>query len=242
MGILEGITSFIKDFFLSSTFETSWYLMALVEAILLVYGLRKLVPTKVLLVITSILYAFCLIATNYYGVFENITALSYIFDFFPSSIEHSFVVGMFWTSLGLFIAEREKAGKTLAPKGKIPIILFIASMVLLYCEKHFINVIGWARAGACLILLVPSVYFAFVVLRNWKVTFRGAGWLRKFSTIMYCSHYSVGWVIKRFMSHFLGYENGYIVFFSTLAACVLITIVILWLEKFRYLRWLRYAH
>ena len=113
MGIVETVTCFLKDLFLSSTFPGSWFLSALVVSVALVYGLSRVIGKWPVLVISLLLSIYIqgqeLFPESWHGAY----------DWYAANIRKdvvcSFPFALVWVSMGQVLAslnaqkDKEKA-------------------------------------------------------------------------------------------------------------------------------------
>ncbi len=90
-GFIEAIRKILIDFLLSSTFIASWYIMALLQSVLIVYILSKKIPDKVLLAFSMIIYLVCCLFSNY----QNLLYGSSVLEFYNNNISPNIAI---WNS------------------------------------------------------------------------------------------------------------------------------------------------
>ncbi len=126
-----------KMFFLfSSTFGASWFLMASLIGIVVVWALSKFFSDFWLLLIGSILYLSCCLFSNYYNAIESSSILK-AYSIYSSQISdpyNSFPVAFLFVVLGKDLSE-----KKIFVSNIILLLLISISFLFLYCEYYFIQ-------------------------------------------------------------------------------------------------------
>ena len=80
----------LKDFLISSTFASSWYIMSLVEGVILVYFASKKLNNKVLLGISFLTFAFITVIITYSFIAPNIMLIK-VFKYFAVKPTNTFL-------------------------------------------------------------------------------------------------------------------------------------------------------
>ncbi|MCD7771873.1 MAG: acyltransferase family protein [Oscillospiraceae bacterium] len=238
--MLYGILQIVKGFVFGSTFSASWYLMALVEGVLIINFLSKKLPTKALLCITGLIQIVCCLASNYRWLFAEDGLFIQIVSLYPGTIYNSFLTGLWWLTLGKYIAEKEKESNAVEIKA-LPVFIIIG-LVALYAEQALIYRLDCSYANDVYFLLTPVVIPTFLCVKNCNMRIRHAECLRSFSTITYCTHVAFGAVYKFIVRRVFDVEMMAIVFVATLISCCILAIVINVFEKKKVFSWLRYSH
>lgn len=236
-GFLRGCWQLIRDLLLGSTFAASWYIMAQLIAIAILALSATRIRNSVLLTLSAFLYVICLLSSSYYGLIVD-TPLQKIFDSLFAVVfpPNSCVVAFFWCSIGKAIADKNEnldRDKGLLVKKKIVFaIVCAASVVCLVLEHLCIRFwIGNSKANDLYIFLIPVCVSAFYLLLHCTCHIKSASKLRKISTIVYCVHCSIAWIVSRFLGLFVKDIYGILCFFLTLALSWLVALVILLLNK-----------
>ena len=221
----------LRNFFLNSTFSGSWFIMALMLGVPLVWALSRRLSTW-------------WIAGIGVGIYAGVTVTSNYYPYLPSPVQTAVddayrVLGLFHNSvlpaiafcaMGKLIADHEariaqwhRAGVSVA------LLLCVAlSAVEVACHE--------ARFDDCYLMLLPTIPLLIIwVLRHeakWRLPY---GWLRNFSTITYFSHFIFVWLLAN--QAVLSPMGRY---FVIVALCVLSTAAFRFLA--RYIPWLAYAY
>lgn len=219
----------IKNFFLGSTFPASWYIMALIIGITIIYIVsNKLnINNYITLIISFIIYIICCLNSNY----ANLEILN--IHFFKSY--NSFLVSFIWIVIGKSFAENEN--KLCTQNMRIIAVKLLISLVLLYIESFYINKFKLcSNSNDCYIFLIPVSLYIFKIILKLNYSLKNAKFYRTFSTITYCLHISIGKILYIFM------KNTTIEFFLVIIICYIITKIIISLENQKYFKWLKYSH
>ena len=225
---------------LFSAFPASWYIIASVIAILVLYR----IPQKnnpIMLLASFAVYLLCCISSNYYNLFDTgstVIRLIDIFGIFFNPPYTSFLVAFIWMGIGKMFAESKI---TIAPiAGTFGIVL---SAILLYAEYFLIKTFSLSKADDCYILLVPLCFFIFNALKNAdNLKVKNAVSLRKASTIIYCSHVSVLRVYGFALKYVFHYRTELLIFVMAVITCLIGCYFVFKLENKKYFKWLKYSY
>lgn len=241
------VIEILRCFLFSSTFIASWFLMASLLGVALVWLLASLkVKDRWILVIGSILYAACCLCSSYYGVFSRFPGVVNAYEAYTaifSSPFNSFPCAVLFVAIGKILAER-----SLWVSNKMLIASLAVSLVMLYAEFFY--------TGGCLKVVSDDCYFMLPVVSTCIFMLIGQSKpchfdldtkkLRAASTIIYCSHGTLlWWLHKRLVA--MGIDAGasmslLFMFTMTLFITLVLSHIILTLEKRQGLRWLKYSH
>lgn len=185
-GVFNGIITFIKNLIFGSTFTASWYIVALVESVILICLLTKKLKDKWIFVISIILYGFSCICSNYYGLIENSIVVDLI-NLYPGKAYNSFPAAMIWVVIGKIFAKYETGySKRISYRGIT--VGAIGGVVLLFLEHTIIESFGCSVANDCYFSLIPLTMLLFYVIKYLQINIKGSSTLRRYSTIAYCCH------------------------------------------------------
>lgn len=241
--VAEGFIAFFRDLFFSSTFRASWFLMALLLGVLIIHALSRVMSARLIVALTLPIYVLCCLFTNYFNLTEGLGALSEVshglLSVFPS-FANSFPAALFWLALSNLFARGQ------LPALKPSLCCATGGLILLLMEGVLVSRFHLRAEDDCylsLILLCPSVFC--LVLRARPLNFPRLP-LGAMSTIFYTFHASfisvLTFLFKLVLPSVQGPWLSLFLFFGALAACVLLSVVILYLERFRPLRFLKYSH
>lgn len=240
-GLLNGIWLMLKKCLFGSTWMASWYIAATIIGTTIIYTLSKKIKNNVLLFFSAIIYLICCFASNYWGIFsaENLVVkiINGYTQYLGSNIFCSFPVSLFWISLG----------KKLADEGakKINIRYFVIAFTLLVVESIVVILLGVQYMTDCYILLIPTVFLgvSYVLTTDIKVTY--SRYLRAFSVVVFCSQGIFITIFNKVFMHLGIIENvkiDILKYCLIVICCIMVTGIILKMEKNRFLHFLRYAH
>ena len=225
---------------LFSAFPASWYIMASIIAILILYRIPKKY-NPIILLVSFALYLICCISSNYYNLFDTgsvIIRFIEIFRMFFNVPYTSFLVAFIWMGIGKVFAESKITITSIA--GTFGIVL---SAILLYAEYFVIKTFSLSKADDCYILLVPLCFFMFNALKNADgLKIKNAISLRKASTIIYCTHITVSRIYGFSLKYVLHCKINILVFLLTVITCLIASYLVFKFEGKKYFKWLKYSY
>lgn len=190
-GLLYGIAYFCREFFLHSTWRSSWYLMATIIGTLLTYYFCEIVKIneKLWLAIVFFIYMICIVGSTWGGIlYRNETVwrmyLQYI-DIFTVPYT-SFPVSLFWIYVGKWLAAHETDIVTRCSLKNLYLMLFFSLILLLLEAKLAYGLDMVVLTDDCYLSLIPvAIVCVCIGLLN-DCHINNAGRLRKISTLTYC--------------------------------------------------------
>lgn len=244
---IDKMLDIVKNFFLSSTFMASWFLMASVVAVVIVWFLaEKKVKDLWLLVLGAVSYVCCCMVSNYYFLCQSIPGFEKAYTSFAqvfTSPYNSFPVALLFVAMGKCLAQRSLHLSTRA----LCTVLGL-SLVLIYCEFFFIKYCGTVVNDDCYLalpLLCMSVFMLVGQSAPLESSFDTKA-LRACSTIIYCSHatiaYQVGCELRELLLNPNSFQYLAFRFVGTFLCVFVLSYTILQLEKLKPLSFLRYSH
>lgn len=246
-GYFEGtvgafFSKIFVQFFLGSTFTASWYIMALIIGALLVYWIARHFGNGVALFLGGATYIVCCLASNYGNLFAGTWMPVILWDWYPTAVYNSFPVALVWLAVGKWMADhRDWVQK------KPPVftgVVACVSAVGLLAEHAFIQGLGSAVENDCYFMLVPTCVCLFMTVLGSKAKISDTKWMRKLSTVTYCLHSALAFVLGWFL-RYVGLDTqqlfgAMVLYLVVLAGCVAATWVIDTLRRFRHLSFLRF--
>lgn len=239
-GFFNGILTIVWSFITGSTFIASWYIMALIIGLTIIFYLANKFDNKSIFILSILIYTFCVLLSNYgdlplMHVFHNMLAYWTPYN--------SFTAGIIWIVAGKMFAENEDLFYFGARKQKLVIL---SAVILLYLEQTLIVYLKCSHTNDFYFMLVPLCLALFASFLKMDLKSSRAKKLRAFSTITYCLHASFA-KVPSLLFLILGLPVGtfpisIIKWILTIITCVLATFIIVKLEKIRILKWLRYLH
>lgn len=194
-----GWLNVLKEIVLGNAFTGSWFILALVIGVVVVYWLSRKISAAWLVMLTLPLYILCCLTTNYgnaFGADSIVTAFANGYHVFTGWHFHTSVpIALFWVSLGRFIAE-----KNIEWKNKTLVWLCVIFGALLALERVFVVTFALSVVDDCYFMLVPFCFVAFLAVNQCKCGISTAFRVRELSTIIYVTHGSVerivGYILK----------------------------------------------
>lgn len=223
--IFHGICLFAKDFFLKDTFDASWFFVALLIGVPIVYGLGKVFKEWGVWIIpfgvTQIIYH----PSNMPVCIQN--GLTWFSENINPNLGLSFLSGLIWISIG-YILSNSKVVDTIK---SMPNIVAWLSVLTLFILQGHIPYVGQ-------ILIVTML---FVSAYTWNLPTNDILYkrLRIYSIIFYCVHDSFKKIPKYLFSNI---HNGPLLYVITLIVCWLSSEFIIRMRNVRGFHWLKYAY
>lgn len=160
-----------------------WYLPAAILGTLLLYGLSRKLSLRGVLAVSAVLYLTGLLGDSYYGLVQEIPALSAVysvlFKCFGYTRNGLFYAPLFLT-MGAAMAQRKRPAPTLAAAG------LLLSLAMMSLEGFCLRSLNWQRHDSMYLLLPVCTACLFGLLLSWKAEPRPL--LRRFSMWVYLLH------------------------------------------------------
>ncbi len=241
-GVLRGILSMLQDFLLGSTFQASWYIIALVIGIIILFFLSQKLGNTALIIVGILLYIPALVSSNYLFIpmasetaKEVYTAFT---DFFLLPCRN-FFAGIIYLALGKILAEKGECHH-IKKDGFISLICFVL-LIGEYLALYFGRVP--IKDTDCFIMLPFTAYYLCRWVLSLDVRCSFSPTLRKLSTLSYCAHMAVFMVVGKLLSILDILDFGNIIVFAlTLLLTWAVGLVILKLKEFKAFGFLKYSH
>lgn len=236
----EYILEYIKDFFFEGSYQTIWFLPALIVGTLLVYLLHKKLSYKKIFLISIPIYLFTLLGSSYQGIAIQIPIIKNIYQLyyqFFDTIKNGVCFGFIFISIGGLFSEQENEKIKMKTNLLIIIFLFIVFAIEEFLiAKYNINTKGVDTT----IVLVPLSYFIFKFIKSWALPDKPI-WshLRKLSLLMFlCQRIPLS-IIELFLNNTIIYTNSLLFFIIVLLSTIGISYLLIFLSKkikfFKYL-------
>lgn len=241
--LLQGLLAFLQSFLFNSTFRGSWYIMALIIGVGIVFLMGKRLNNPILLLASLSIYLVSCLLSNYYGLIaENKTVIA-LYDGYLAifkSLHNSFPAGLLWITMGKYLAEKD----SFLDKRKLLTVIFLSAMLLLL-EHAIITQYHLAESNHCYLTFPVFCTAIFCYARELQISVPNGQYAGKLSTILYASHTSVvsvvGFLIRRLLS-VRGELLQWLIFVATMVICLTLSVLIFRLEKKKGLQWLHYAY
>ncbi len=242
MGIFSGLWHLIRDFLFGSTFQSSWYIIALIAGFAIVLLLSRKLPQWALIVIGVVLYIPSLLSSNYEFILDSFPQLREIGEGLAQVFLlpcRNFSVSILYIAIGKYLVEKNYEGKT-----KRYTITFLLAFSALVLEYVLLRCSGVKIVNTdCYIALPFAAYYLCKVFLTLDITCRHALVLRKISTVSYCAHMAVFMVIGKLFKVFEIPDWQNILHFAiTLLLTHILSLILIKLTDYKCFRFLKYSH
>ena len=235
-GVSHAIMSILKSILITGYFPASWFIVASVYSMIMVFVLSKRLNNGWLFFIAIVLYSIALLDSNYGGLLSPEASMKLSWLGIPWS--RNIPAAMIWIVVGKILAE-----KNIPPKiSSVLFYLFIVcSFALYYSEFLLIEHNGWSVHTDCYLTSLLLCTFIFVAIMKGKdVKCNNALWFRKSSIIIYCFHRSFIVLLTAISSRFFPLPKIWI-FVVTLIVSLLVAAIVIWLYEKRGVKILKYS-
>lgn len=233
--MFENIRIIVKGILFGSTFRASWFITALVIAVVIVFFMSKKLSSRSILLISLLIYGMVCLRSGYLPILnQNETVKNFIifYEKYFSTPYNSFPAALFWVACGKAFAE-----KTFNTKTKTAVFFTVISAVLLFAECQLSYTLTKSIKNDCYFMLVPLCISLFCIIINIKpFTLSFSVILRKSSTIIYAFHATVATLVLNQI------KTAEPLFIITLGITLSVAAVIILLEKYRPFKWLKYSY
>lgn len=227
---MSGFSEFFKDLVFGTTFPGSWYLSASVMGLLLVYSLSRVFNKYIVFLITLLVALY----VSYVRLLPEFMKIPY--EWYAANLREevslSFPAQMIWISLGqilsLWLVKIENKKCILMP---LSIGIFVGTFILFEIFPSFLF---------RLVMVLALFTFCFLInLQENKIYKR----LRNYSILMFFFHFSIAGKMR----HFCGFvgdslATNWLYYILVVIISIAFAEIILRLEKYKYLKFLRYTH
>lgn len=237
-GFWMGVFYFFRGLLFSSTFYASWFITALVIATAIIYPLRK-INVNILLSIALVISLAVSMFSTYKPITTQIDAFKEFdkyYTFIFTEPNNSFPVAIFWVVLGKKFAD---SNKNYNIDFKLIIALVISAVLLLFEFRFFVDKFG--GNNECPFALIPFCTLFFIFCKELNVQITCSKLLRKLSTVIYASHFSI-LILIRGVLRAIDFNYSSVLYVLTLAICLGLAFLIFFLEKKKGFSWLKYSH
>ena len=242
MGLVGGALHLIRDFLFGSTFQSSWYIVALITGFAIVLFLSEKIPQSALIIIGVIFYIPSLLSSNYEFLLESSDLLKAVGESLSKVFLlpcRNFSVSILYIAIGKYLAEKNYEGKT--KKYTVTFLLAFAALIAEYLALHFSGV--KIEDTDCYIALPFAAYYLCKVFLTLDIKCKCAIILRKISTVSYCAHMAVFMVVGKLFKIFEIPDWQNVLHFAlTLLLTHILSLVLIKLTEYKYFRFLKYSH
>ena len=242
MGIFGGIWHLVRDFMFGSTFQSSWYIVALITGFTLVLFLSRKLPQHALVIIGVVCYIPSLLSSNYAFLLEYSDSLKEIGESLSTVFLlpcRNFSVSILYIVLGKYLAEKNYEGKT-----KRYTITFLLAFAALVAEYIVLDKSGVVIVNTDCYIAVPfAAYYLCKVFLTLDVSCKYSLTMRKISTVSYCAHMAVFMVVGKCFKIFeIPDWQNILRFAVTLLLTHLLSLVLIKLATYKAFSFLKYSH
>lgn len=233
------VGSMLYSAFTGSTFVASWFIMACMIGVTIIFMLRKHLVFATVLSLAAFLL--CCEQSSYYGAFNGFNA--WFVSVFPKySPVTSFPASLLWICVGAWCAKipKEKEGK-----GVFWGVVTVVGLFMLIAEHYWVTKMHWQRLNDCYLSLMVVCPALFMWVKQLPpIYYKGSLWLRHATVITYCMHGSIAFGLLPVMAkhHISQPLQGVVVFLITMAAVSVASWLILSLSKVKGFKWLKVSY
>lgn len=223
----SGLKFFIWSLFFQNTFWASWFLMALIIAMLIVVPINRKGHSTLLYVIGAISFLLSLFASMYNGLIPNVFDATYC-KYFKSflyyiSASQSFILAIPYCILGIKLVNLD-LGLTL--KNELLILLLLAILATI---ESYICVPIYSSHNASL-LIIPVVFMVVHMCLKYEINIRPeiVVFLRKSSILLYLTHS----IVEYFFREYAGLDYGIVLTVITIILSLILSFLIVFLSNY----------
>jgi surface polysaccharide O-acyltransferase-like enzyme len=222
----ENILTILKSIFFGSTFVASWFIMATIIGVLIIYLLSKLLRKDYLVFLIS-LFAFCVVTlvSSYKDIIADtfvFTAINKYIDIFGGLV-CSFPAALFWVFIGKLFAEQKIKMKSRS----LLISLIICSCIALFVEWKFVISLDGSYNNDSYFMLAPLCILLFLGVEKIKpIYWKNSVYFKRASTIIYVVHGSLLPVVSKLISVVFNARISFLSFILTFICCITIYIFV----------------
>ena len=240
-GIVPGSIHYVASVLFSSTFKASWYLPASIIGATIAFLLLD--RRKLSILVAGFCFLLSCASSNYFGAMpDSILMVIRLFNKLGSPY-NSFPIATFWMILGRELARNiTSTSMVVLKRNSGPLLLCsLIGLALLFLERLAIVSSDISRADDCYISLPLTVIplFLFIICQSeLRIPERTSSFLRMSSTVTYCAHATLGFVIPEAFPSFTGAK----LFLLVLLICWSLSALIALGENKPGLKLLKYSH
>lgn len=231
----------LRKILFTGMFGASWFLMALIYGIPIIFYLSKFLSNKYILLITFVLNVIVVFQSSYANVFEGAIRFRELsLAVLGTNLEFSFLVALLWIEIGKLLAEHISEIKISSVWLSIMVVFLI---VLLFFENKFIDENNLAIRHDTYFMLIALCPLVFILCSRFQINLKYSYQLRKLSTVLYCMHFTLKECISLSLLKMFDYHiSGQMLFLSVLLICLTVGLLIVnVLGKNNNLKILKYA-
>lgn len=235
--VLMDVLQYIKRFFFEGSYQTIWFLPALMTAVTVVYLLRKKLSYEKVFLLAIPFYIIACFGSSYYGISEKLPIVSTFYNAYFSffdTIKNGILFGWVYVALGGVISEKEIEQKPLKN------LIFTGIFVVLMAGETLVqSYFGWSKNGVdTKLMLLPVTIFLFMLVMSLNIK---SGtifiWMRKLSLLMFLSQRIFLTLFDWFLADTIFVKNSMIYFITILSLTLIFSVVFIKLsEKIKVLK------
>lgn len=225
-GFFENVLNILKSFLFGTTFIASWFIMASIIGVLIIYGLSKLLRNNYLVFLISF-FAFCVVSlqSSYRNVIADTVlsdAINIYRDIFGGLV-CSFPAALFWVFIGKLFAEQKINFKSNWVLG----CLIFCSCIALFVEWKFVMSLNGSYDNDSYFMLAPLCILLFAGIQKIKpIYWKNSVYFKRASTIIYVSHGSLLPVVSKVIYIVFNIKVSLLSFIITFICCIVIYVFI----------------
>ena len=241
----------IYSFCVKGSYTQFWYFPALIGATLLLYLIKGKgkCEDKILLPVIAVLYGFGVMGNSYYGFLiqyhsKLLPVYEAIFGFVGVD-KLGVCFALFYLYMGYLMKKYDKTGEHTKKERGLYLVCFLGCMALMLAERKWLLDQSQYTMGDMTFAMIPTTYFLMKLCLgiDGKGRWEQMGiWLRKSSTLVFCSHLFISFYLHKGMSVIgLGYLMQYslyrflLIYFGTLV----FSAGVIWLSNKKRTAWLK---
>lgn len=233
------VGSMLYAAFTGSTFVASWFIMACIIGVTIIFLLRKYLVFAT--VVSLAAFLLCCVQSSYYGAFGGFNA--WFASVFPKySPVTSFPASLIWICVGAWCARyRDTQGENRVLWG----VMCMLGLVMLFVEHYWVTEMHWQRLNDCYVSLIVVCPALFMWVKELPpVYYKASLWLRHATVITYCMHGSIAFGLLPVMAkhHITQPLQGVVVFLITMATVSVASWLILSLSRVKGFKWLKISY
>jgi hypothetical protein len=234
-GFVYAVFKVLRNFLITGFFPASWFILATVYAVLIVFVLSKWMKNGWIFFIALALYSFALLDSNYGGILSQSVRDS--LNIFNIRQSLNLPAALIWVIIGKILAERP-----INISQSITWLLLSVASVAYYGEFFMVEYFGWSIHTDCFVMSIPLCTLIFIVIgQSVDIKCKHALKLRKSSIIIYCLHKTIISVLEIVSSH--SFEmTRLVIFVITLICSVCLAFVIIYLREQKDVKCLKYSY
>ena len=228
----------IRSALFGSTFIASWFIMATIIGVLIIYFLNKLLRKNnyILFIVSIFVFSIVSIASSYQFAIEDtflLTAINW-YTYIFGGLVLSFPAAIFWVFIGKLFAE----GKLKIKSTALSIIFAVLSAIALYIEWRYVISATSSFNNDSYFMLAPLCVSLFLCIEkikplHWKHSIR----FKRMSTVIYVLHGSLEAGFSKVFLILFDFSSPVLSFVATLICCIiayiLIELAVKLLQKYR---------